>query len=113
MQLRRKDEPAFDPAIVERLHAQPIAHEPQAAIQAFPEREGEHPHEASDGRLETPDAHAFQEHLRVGGASEPATHGRELLPQLGKVLGLAVVDDHVAIVRRDHGLAAGGSQIDD
>jgi hypothetical protein len=89
----------------QRLDAEPVSGEEDAAICAVVDGEGEHAVEPCQHRF-APVQVARQQHLAVGSRGEGAAGGFEFAAQRGEVVDLAVVDHGVATVGRRHRLAA-------
>ena len=110
-ELRRKQQPAIDLGVIERLDPDPVSGQEQLSSAVVPEREGEHATQIVD----TPrPVFLVQVHDRLGVARrpEPVTAGLEVGPQLGEVVDLAVEDQpHRAVLVGDR-LVAGG-EVDD
>ncbi len=104
-----------DPAVIERLLADPVARERQHPRRAVPQREREHAGRAPQRRLDTPCDDRRDQHLAVGVAAPrrcaPCT--LEFRAQFAMVVDFAVEDDDVATARGCHRLSAVHRQVDD
>src|SRR5262245_825514 len=111
LRLRGEQEEMALMPVVERLLPQPIAREEQPAPRGVPDGEGEHASQSLDTGLAPRDVR-LQDHLGVAPRAEGAPLRLERLPELAKVVDLAVEDDPVAPGRIAHGLLP-RHQIDD
>ncbi len=101
-------------AVVERLNADPVANEPEAARLCIPEGDGEH----AAKFLQTCDAPFFkgvQDNFGVRVIRFPAAMSVffKLAPDLRMVVNLTVKDDLQRSVPIAHGLSSGGGEIND
>ena len=80
LQLGREHERVADPAIVERLLADPVARERQHPRFAIPQRDREHARRAPQRRLDTPRDDRRDQHLAVGVATPRRCATRALEP---------------------------------
>ena len=110
--LAREGEPPALEAVVERLHAEPVARGEQAALPRVPDRERPHPVEALDAAL-APLAVGLEDHLRVRLRAEAMALRLELGPQLDVVVDLAVMDQLEPAVPACEGLQARVREVDD
>jgi hypothetical protein len=101
------------PAVVQRLLADAVARQPQAALAAVPQRQSEHAVAAAQAFLHAPGGERRQQHLGVGVAAEARTRRFESRAQLGEVVDLAVVGEHVAAIHRGHRLVPQRRQVED
>jgi len=112
LQLGGEREPPVDFHIVERLDAEEITGEQEAALLRVQNGKREHAHQSGQGRSAPPGT-GSQQHLRVRAGVERVPESFELLAKLEVVVDLAVEDDVVAPVRAGHRLSAGLRQVDD
>ena len=114
LDLRREHKPVVVNGVVERLDPDAVAHEPQLAGPAVPQRDREHAAEAVEA-VDAPLLVRVDDHLGVGvvGAEAMAAEPLELRPQLGVVVDLAVEDelDRPVLVR--HRLVGAVREVDD
>ena len=97
--------------VEQRLLAEPIAHQPEAALAAIVDRKGPLPHHAIEcGR--TPALPGVQEDLGIRSGAQIAGAESELLAQLGEVVDFAVERDDQPAARTRHRLAAGIAQVE-
>ncbi len=101
------------PSPIERLDAEPVAHQAEPALLAVEHGEGEHADQALDGRAHAPCGDRLDDDLRIGVAPEAAAERFKLGPELRRAIDLAVIGDDIAAAGRRHGLRAGGRKIDD
>ncbi len=109
--LRAEREEVGRAVVVERLDAEAISREDQAARLLVPDSEREH----SLKPLDTSLAHLFvqvDDHLRIAPGLEEVPLGEQLLPEIQIVVDLAVVGDPHCSVFVAHRLVS-GCQIDD
>jgi hypothetical protein len=100
------------PAVVERLDAEPIAHQIQALLLLVPKCKGEH----AAQELHAPDAEELvqrQDDLRIAAAAEAPSPLLCLLAQLGVVVNLPVEHDAAPPRGAVHGLCGSITQIND
>ena len=95
---------------VQRLDAEPVAHEVERARGAVESREGEQAVRALKRAIDAEAGDRLDQHLRVGRAAEVDV---ELSRHLGPVIELAVVSDDDALVRAHHRLEATRGDVDD
>ena len=113
LELRGEAEQAGLPVDEQRLDAEPITNEVEAALLGVPQGDGEHAGESPDRRLDTPSFDGGQHHLGVGVASKPASVRLQLAAQLLVVVDLTVELDGEPAARRVHRLMAVLGQVDD
>ena len=113
LELGTEQERVAEPAVVEGLLAEAVAHEVEATFLAVPQREGEHAVEAGQRVGQAPLVDRFDQHLGVAVAGELATEPAQLVGDGVRVVDLAVVRDHVATRRRAHRLGAVLGEVDD
>ena len=106
-----KDQPLAVVKIEQRLLAEAIAGQQQAALLGVPERKGEHAVELADAVV-APLAIGPQDRLGVGVGGEPVPKRLQPRAQRGKIVDLTVEDDHQLAVGRGHRLVT-AVQIDD
>ena len=102
---------------IQRLLAEAVAPEGEAALSPVPQGEGEHAVERRHRLFHPPGRDRFQQDLGIGMAAPPnggGGRGRGKQPGLdgGVVVDLAVEADHIAAVMGDHGLMALGAEIE-
>ncbi len=97
---------------VERLDAEPVPGQHQAAGVPLADRHGEHADQVVD-EVEPPLGVRLDDDLAVTLGEEAVTLGREFGPQLPVVVDAAVEDGRQAGGGIDDGLPAGGRQVDD
>jgi hypothetical protein len=113
-----------DPAVVERLLAQPVARQIEPALLPVPQRKGEHAGQLVERARNAPGAEAREHGLGIGMTAPAAArlsrcagpalpHGRlvEAVPQFVVVVDFAVEDQDPARVGRSHRLVAGRREI--
>ena len=98
-------------AVEQRLDAETVARQEQAAGVAVVQGKGEHAAEAVDAAL-APLLPGIKNDLGVAVGAEVVAQGRQLAGQLAEVVDLAVVDHAQIAVGAEHGLLAAG-QVDD
>ena len=98
---------------VERLDAEPVAHQRQRALAAVPQRDREHADQPVQRRLDAERGESLPASPRCRNGRGTRRRARQRRPQFLVVVDLAVVDDDEAAVGRDHRLMAGRRQIDD
>ena len=112
LQLRAEDQAAAGQLrVVERLHADAIPREQQAALPGVPDGEREHAAEALD-RAVAPFLVAVDDDLGVGAGAEAMAARRQVRPHVGEVVDLAVEDGPDGAVFVAERLIA-GREIDD
>ena len=109
--LRAEEERSADAPPVERLDADAVADEREAAGVVLPEGEREHAVQTLDGALDAPRLARLQHDLRVGRSAEAPARRLQLSPDAREVVDLAVVGDDGAPARGDHRLAPGGREV--
>ena len=113
LDLRREHEPVVVDAVVERLDPDAVAHEPERARPAVPQREREHPAEA----VETVAPHSSNAwtttSVSSGRCETCGPEPLELRPQLGVVVDLAVEDELDRPVFVRHRLVGAVREVDD
>ncbi len=92
LDLRSEGDAGRGHRVVERLHAEPIAHEQQPAVRLVPQREREHPAEAIH-RAVAPLLVCVDDHFGVRLRAEAVAEPLELQPEVREVVDLAVEDD--------------------
>ena len=99
-------------AVVQRLLAEPVAHQSERLARPMIDREGEHADEAVE-RPDAPFPKRVQHDLGIGLRAEAAAALDQLAAQLAIVVDLTVVDDPPVALGVRHRHAAGRAQIDD
>ena len=99
-------------AVVQRLDAIAVARQQQASLAPVPQGQRKHAVEALQ-RGHAPGRQRIEHHLGVRLAAKPEALGFQLGAQFAKVVDLAVVAEHVAVVGVDHRLVRRGGQVDD
>ncbi len=98
--------------VVEGFNSQRIAGQEEFAFAIVPEGEREHAiqpfHEPA-----SPPHQAAEQHFGVAGRDGPLVLGSQLLLKIGEVVDLAVVDEHVPSVGRNHRLSGEIGQVQD
>ena len=114
LDLGGKGDAAMVDAVVERLDANPIADQPQAALARVPQRDREHPAEPVQA-VDAPLLERMQDDFGVGMARLPPVSAQcfELLPHLGVVVDFAVEHDLQPAVLVGHRLVGHRREIDD
>jgi len=112
LELRTEEERPARPAVVHRLLAEAVARQMQASLVAVPQRQGEHTGAAHQGVVQSPPLHRGEQDLGVRRPPEAMPAALELGAQLGEVVDLAVVGEHVAAIRGFHRLVPGLGQVD-
>ena len=112
--LGRKRDPAVVNAVVERLHADPIADQPEAPFTSVPERDREHAAEPVQA-VDAPFLERVQDHFGIGVARLPPVSAErlELLAHLRVIVDLAVEDHLQPAVFVGHRLVGHRREIDD
>ncbi len=100
-------------APIERLDAQPVPHQGQAARLAVPQAEGEKADQAPYRLLETPHLAAAQEYFGIGMTRVAARRRRQFGAQILPIEDLAIIGQHIAAGAGLHRLVAGRRQVDD
>jgi hypothetical protein len=95
---------------VDRLDAEPVAHQPDFALLAVPQRKGEHADEARDSFFHAPGDAGLQQHFGIRCATE--VNSRKIARHIGGVEDLAVVADDETFIGAQHRLRAGFGQVD-
>ncbi len=113
LRLRSEEHRVCDPAVVERLLADPIADETELALGAVPQRDREHADKSRQRPLDAPSLECCEDHLGVGVAAEDRALRGKLAAQLRRIIDLAVEHDDEPAPGRNHRLVAGGREIDD
>ena len=113
LQLRGEDDAAILPSPIERLDAEPVAHQAEPALLAVEHGERKHADQPLDRRAHAPCGDPLDDDLRIRVAPEAAAERFELGPELRRAIDLAVIGEDIAAAGRRHGLRAGGRQVDD
>ena len=100
------------PCQVEGLDAQRIPGQQEPALLRVPAGEGEHAAQPAH-RVRPVQAKRAQHDGRVAGGLERLPLGHQAPPQVAEVVDLAVEDHDVPGHRVDHGLGAGGREVED
>ena len=111
-QCRRKAQTPGRLGVIERLDAEPVAREHDAAGLALPDRESEHAVEALDA-ARAPFRIGFEDDFGVALREEAISLLHELAAQLAIIINAAVENDREAEQRIDHRLLRCGRKIDD
>ena len=98
--------------VIERLDAEPVARQNDAAGVALPYREREHAVKAFDA-ARSPFRIGFEDDFSVALREKAIALGRKLGAQFAKIVDAAVEDDGEAEFRIDHRLLRCGGKIDD
>ena len=97
--------------VVQRLDAQAIARQQEAALAAIPDGEGEHAAHLFDARVAQLGV-KVKDNFRVRGGAERVAAGKQPFAQFGGVVAFTVVCDPGSAVGVRHGLAAAVAQIE-
>ena len=114
LDLRCKRQPAIVQAVIQRLDADPIAHQPQLAPAAVPKRKGEHASQPVD-EIDAPLLEPMEQDFGVGMIRlEPMPATRDQLgAKLRVIVDFAVEDDPQRRVFAAHRLRSRRSGVDD
>src|SRR6185437_1110519 len=107
-QFRAEDQPRAALLPIERLDAEPVAHEIEHALLPVPHRQSEHADEPRDRRLDAPLRDALDDHLGVALAAEAPARGFELRAERAEIIDLAIEGEDEAAAGREHGLRPRG-----
>ena len=113
LELRTEQEQIAKLGPIERLDAEPVAHQRERALAPIPQRDCEHSDQPAQRRFDAKRGERFQNDFGVGMAAKRNAARGQRRPHVLVAVNLAVVDDDVAAIGRDHRLMAGGRQIDD
>ena len=112
LQLRAEHEIAVQHAVVQRFLAKAIARQMQLLAFAIPQGERKHTVQTRQGRAQAVARNGLEQYFGVGMTTQRRAVAHQACAQLGEVVDLAVVDQHVARVVRVHGLRAARREID-
>ena len=113
LQLGCEGKQCADPAVVERLLTEAVAHQMKVTIPPVPQGGGEHPLTRIESFIDSPPLHRCHQHLGIGSTAEPGTAAFQSMPDLDVVVDLAVVGHDPPAAGRDHGLGPARSKFDD
>ena len=99
--------------IIQRLDAQPVAHQDQGLFAAVPKGDGEHADKTDHGGFKPPFDTAGQDYFGIGMAFEFVALGLQFPAQLGALLDPAIVGHDIAAIMGRPGLGAPGGARDD
>ena len=91
--------------VIERLDAEPVAHEIKFAFGFVPQREGEHADKSLRGFLDAPGGARFDQHFGVG-MPAPVSAGK-VGGDVARIIDFAVIGDHKTAIGACHWLVAG------
>ncbi len=95
LDLRGKDQLPLPLGVVERLFAEPVTDQRNAAILAIPESKGEHTVEAVERGIEAPMTDGLKQHLGIGSIGEVYALGLQLPGDILVIINLAVEDQAI------------------
>ncbi len=111
--LGREHEMGPGARVIQRLDAEPVAGEKEAALAGVPEGEGEHAAEPMEEPLDAPRFVAVDEDLGVRRRAKPVAEREKLAAELAKVIDLTVVGEKDIVVLVGHRTGRRRREVDD
>ena len=103
---------AITHAVIERLHAEAIAHEPEHALSSIKQRDSKHASEASDRALNAPCFKRCKHDFSVAVTAPTVANCRQFVAQLCVVVNLTVERDFESSTCRTHRLMTSRREIE-
>ena len=105
-QLGTEQEGPAEPAVIQRLLADPIACQRELAQGFVPKGEGEHAFDALERRLDAPHIDGGEQHLGIRSTEERVPVALHFRPQVAEIIDLAIEHDDEPTADREHRLVA-------